>query len=73
MNAAGQALLEFVLLTFLFLLLIASVIRYVPNTFSESTPYLGARVQDRLETGGGYARERGGWQLPASTKGGMKD
>ncbi len=73
MNAAGQAIMEFLLLTLAFLVIFSAVIRKVPNTFGESTPYLGARLQQRLETGGGYARERGAWQLPNKVRGGIKD
>jgi hypothetical protein len=71
-NAAGQTLVEFILLTALFLIFIGKVARDLPITFSGATPYLGAQVQDRLQTGGGFTRS-GDWSKPIGPKGGVKD
>ncbi|MCC6278198.1 MAG: hypothetical protein IT289_09820 [Oligoflexia bacterium] len=71
-NAAGQTLVEFVLLTALFLIFVGKVARDLPLTFSGATPYLGAKLQGRLQTGAGFTRG-GDWQRPVRPKGGVKD
>jgi len=68
-NAAGQALVEFVLLTAIFLTFIGVIAKKVPLTFSSATPYLGGKIQQRLETGGGFAK--GAWAVPVKSKGGV--
>ncbi len=68
-NAAGQALVEFVLLTAIFLIFIGVVAKKVPLTFSSATPFLGGKIQQRLETGGGFAG--GAWSTPLKSKGGV--
>jgi hypothetical membrane protein len=68
-NAAGQTLVEFVLLTGIFLILIGVVAKKVPLTFSSATPYLGGKIQQRLETGGGFAGAA--WSTPLKPKGGV--
>jgi len=74
MNAAGQVLIEYILLMAVFLLLIAKVSAKIPDTFSKASPYLGAKLEQRLETGKGFSDDSGGWWLPPiSTKGGVKD
>ena len=79
MNAAGQALIEFLLLTLIFVVLIAGIIRKIPITFSKSTPVLAGQIESRLETGHGFALSdpSGGsadaWMSPITPKGGMKD
>lgn len=74
MNAAGQVLLEMILITTLVFILIAGAIRFIPNTFSEATPYLGATLQGRIETGRGFSLiGDGNWNPPINSKGGMRN
>ena len=76
MNAAGQVLVEFLLLTILFLMLIAGISKEIPLTFSKATPFLGFNIQTALETGHAFSLKPGGapaWSAPVSPKGGLKD
>jgi hypothetical protein len=73
MNAAGQVLIEYILLMAVFLLLIAKVSVKIPDTFAKASPYLGAKIEQRLETGKGYSDYSPGfWQPPLAPKGGVK-
>jgi hypothetical protein len=75
-NAVGQTLIEFLLLTMIFVVLIAGIARKIPITFSRATPYLGGKVEQRLETGRGFALNSSGndlWIKPTNPKGGMRD
>jgi hypothetical protein len=76
-NAAGQALIEFLLLTVIFVVLIAGIARQIPVTFSKASPYLAGRIEQRLETGHGFAADpidgNDAWSAPTSPKGGIKD
>jgi hypothetical protein len=71
MNAAGQALIEYVLLLAVFLLLIARIAQSIPSTFSSASPYLGAKIEQHLETGNGF-HANGQWLSPYGPKGGVK-
>ncbi len=69
MNAAGQVLVEYILLAAIFMLFIGMVSKQIPLTFKEATPYLGGKIEQRLETGGGFSS--GFWQPPIKSKGGV--
>ena len=69
LNAAGQALLEFILISSIFLILVATVIRKIPTTFSQATPFLGGKIEQRLQTGVGFA-DANNWSLKSKPKGG---
>ena len=76
MNQAGQALIEFVILTAIFMLLLAGVAKKMPVTVNTATPYLGAQVEARLQTGVGFVRSANysTWSGPTrqgEVKGGM--
>jgi hypothetical protein len=74
MNAAGQVLFEYVLIMLVFLLLVAKLANYIPTTFGKASPYLGAKIEQRLEAGNGFATLKPGFYLPpAAPKGGVKD
>ncbi len=74
MNAAGQVLIEYILLMAVFLLLIAKVSVKIPDTFAKASPYLGAKIEQRLETGNGFSTDAAGfWRPPIGPKGGVKD
>jgi hypothetical protein len=73
MNSAGQAIIETVILTAIFMLLVAAVAQKLPLTFSEATPYLGSQVEARLQTGVGFSQSNlSGWSKPLNPKGGMR-
>ena len=74
MNSAGQAIIETVILTAIFMLLVAAVAQKLPLTFSETTPYLGSQVEARLQTGVGFSQGSGQatWSKPINPKGGMR-
>jgi hypothetical protein len=69
-SVAGQALLELLLIGVIFLFFTVSVLNKVPLTFSKASPYLGGKIQSRLETGSGF---RGNWIAPVKPAGGMRD
>jgi hypothetical protein len=69
MNAAGQVLVEYLLLASIFLLLIAGISKEIPVTFSRATPFLGGKIEQRLQTGAGFAQ--GSWKPPVKPKGGV--
>ncbi len=71
MNAAGQVLLEYVLLMAVFVLLIARLAQSVPTTFAKASPYLGGKIEQRLETGNGFSLNS--WKAPVAAKGGVKE
>ena len=75
MNAAGQALIEFLLLTIIFLVIVVAIAKEIPITFSKATPFLGGKIEQRLETGRGFAidKSNGGeiWKDPVQPKGGV--
>lgn len=75
MNAAGQALTEFVILTAIFMVLLAGIAQKLPVTLKSATPYLAGQVEARLQTGVGFARtqNQGSWSTPIKPKGGMRD
>jgi len=73
MGAAGQVLIEYVLLMLVFLLLVGKVARSIPSTFDRATPYLGAKIEQRIETGHGFSASNVNWQPPISPKGGLSD
>jgi hypothetical protein len=64
-------LVEFVLITALFLVLIAGVARKIPVTFGEAAPYLGGKLEVRLETGSGF-KGANAWRQPLQPKGGSR-
>ena len=70
MNAAGQVLVEYLLLAAVFIILVAGVAKQIPLTFNNSTPVLGAKIEQRLETGSGF--NRGDWKKPNNPVGGIK-
>jgi len=70
-NAAGQILVEALLLMAIFLILVGSIARQIPFTFSSASPYLAGKMEQRLQTGGGFSA--GAWQGPVNPKGGVKD
>jgi len=71
MNAAGQVLLEFILLAVVFLLIVAKISKNIPLTFSSASPSLGGKIEQRLETGSGYFVQGGTWDYPIKPKGGV--
>ena len=75
MNAAGQALVEFLLLTLIFLAIVVAIAKEIPLTFSKATPYLGGKIEQRLQTGRGFSlnKTNGGdiWHDAAKPKGGV--
>ncbi len=73
MNAAGQVLVEYILLAALFMLFIGMISKQIPLTFKDATPYLGGKVELRLETGQGFANAQKGnaWNPPVKSKGGV--
>lgn len=77
MNAAGQALVEFLLLSIIFLAIVVAIAKEIPITFSKSTPYLGGKIEQRLETGRGFSvnKQNGGdiWKNAIQPKGGVKN
>lgn len=72
MNAAGQVLIEYLLLASIFLLLIGVIAPKIPVTFSQATPSLGGKVEQRLQTGAGFVNS-GTWLKPIRPKGGVRD
>ena len=72
MNAAGQVLVEYLLLASIFILLIAGIAKDIPLTFKTSTPFLGGKIERRLQTGGGFASSTE-WKKPIRPKGGVGD
>lgn len=68
MNAAGQAILEYLLLMAIFALFLGKIIQSIPSTFSSASPYLGAKIETRLESGNGFAGA-GMWKPPANPDG----
>ena len=76
MNAAGQAILEYLVLMALFAFFLGALIHKIPGTFNTASPYLGAKIETRLETGAGFAgRTESTWKPPVNKdgKGGAKD
>ncbi len=75
MGAAGQAIIEFLLLTVVFMLLLAGIAKQMPITMKEATPYLGGQVEARLQTGVGFSQTsgQGRWSAPLKPKGGLHD
>lgn len=78
MNAVGQVLVEFLLITLVFLVIVVSIAKEIPITFSKASPYLGGKIEKRLETGRGFSvdKRNGGdiWKDPVNKiKGGVKD
>lgn len=72
--ASGQAIIEFIVLTALFMLLLAGAAKNIPLTFESATPYLGGQVEARLQTGVGFAQSQQSWETPKSNpRGGMRD
>jgi type II secretory pathway component PulJ len=74
-NAAGQALIEVLILLSLFMLILLPVAKKLPVTLSSSTPYLSGQVENRLQTGNGFSRTfgQGTWSPPYVPKGGVHD
>lgn len=74
MNSAGQALIETIILTAIFMLLVAGVAKNLPLTFETATPVLAAQVESRLQTGVGFSKQqnKNTWARPVAPKGGMK-
>ena len=74
---SGQALIEFLLLTAIFMLLLAGVAQKLPVTVNSATPILGGQVEARLQTGVGFSQVSNArtWTAPekAGGKGGMHD
>jgi hypothetical protein len=64
-------LIEFVLITALFMVLIAGVAQKIPVTLSDAAPYLGGKLEVRLETGGGF-KSAGKWIAPIKDVGGAR-
>lgn len=73
MNAAGQVLIEYIFLMLVFLLLVGKVARSIPTTFDTATPYLGAKIEQRIETGQGFSANNGIWLPPYKPKGGLSN
>ncbi|MBK9293493.1 MAG: hypothetical protein IPM57_03475 [Oligoflexia bacterium] len=75
MGNSGQALTEFIILTAIFMALLAGIATKLPVTFKSATPYLGGQVEARLQTGVGFARTPGqtSWSEPIRPKGGLRD
>ena len=75
MNAAGQALIELLILMTIFMMLIARVVvREIPITMGEATPYLAGQVESRLQTGNGFSASNAkSWDPPLRPKGGVRD
>jgi hypothetical protein len=72
MNAAGQILVEFLLLMAIFILVVAAVVRKIPFTFDSATPYLAGKIEQRLQTGKGFGQGPV-WQPPLKVKTGVSD
>jgi hypothetical protein len=74
MNAAGQAILEYLLLLAIFVLFLGKIIHSIPETFSSASPFMGAKIETRLETGHGFSGD-GIWKPPTNPqgKGGVTD
>ena len=72
MNAAGQALVEFVLLMAIFLVVVASIAKDIPLTFKGASPYLAMKLEQRLQTGAGFGNGQV-WQAPKAPKFGVTD
>ncbi len=74
-NAAGQALIEVVILLALFTLFLMPVAKKLPVTLSKATPYLSGQVEGRLQTGVGFSQTQGQgtWSPPVRPKGGVHD
>ena len=73
MGEAGQVLIEYILLMVVFLLLVGKVARSIPTTFDSATPYLGAKIEQRIETGQGFSANNGIWLAPYKPKGGLSN
>jgi hypothetical protein len=71
--AAGQAILEYLVLMALFAFFLGAIIHKIPDTFNSASPYLGAKIETRLESGQGFAGD-GTWKPPVNKdgKGGAK-
>ena len=74
MNAAGQAILEYLVLMAIFAFFLGAIIHRIPETFDTASPYLGAKLETRLQTGGGFAGTNT-WAPPINKdgKGGAAD
>lgn len=74
MSAAGQAILEYLVLMAIFAFFLGAIIHKIPGTFNSASPYLAAKIETRLETGAGFSGP-GMWKPPTNKngKGGAKD
>ena len=70
MNRRGQTLVEFMLLSSIVLMVALYIAPRIPVTFNLATPFLGGKIEYRIETGRGY---KPGWEKPLRSPGGFTD